>query len=108
MATINDVADAAGVSTSTVSYVLSGKRPISAATRARVESAIVRPARASGTRTGRRLPEGVPVMGSQYRRRMPASVRTAATHGGTPPGTARERGVLSQGGDVPRVRSAPR
>ena len=41
MATISDVAEAAGVSTSTVSYVLSGKRPISAATRARVESAIV-------------------------------------------------------------------
>ncbi|WP_419705693.1 LacI family DNA-binding transcriptional regulator [Promicromonospora sp. NFX87] len=40
MATIDDVAKAAGVSTSTVSYVLSGKRPISAPTRARVERAI--------------------------------------------------------------------
>ncbi|GAB7190723.1 LacI family DNA-binding transcriptional regulator [Kineococcus sp. NUM-3379] len=40
MPTITDVADAAGVSTSTVSYVLSGKRSISAATRARVERAI--------------------------------------------------------------------
>lgn len=40
MATIDDVAKAAGVSTSTVSYVLSGKRPISAPTRARVEKAI--------------------------------------------------------------------
>ncbi|MFI8526832.1 LacI family DNA-binding transcriptional regulator [Promicromonospora sukumoe] len=40
MATIDDVARAAGVSTSTVSYVLSGKRPISAPTRARVERAI--------------------------------------------------------------------
>ena len=40
MPTINDVAEAAGVSTSTVSYVLSGKRSISAATRARVERAI--------------------------------------------------------------------
>ncbi|GAB3763652.1 LacI family DNA-binding transcriptional regulator [Microlunatus parietis] len=40
MATINDVARAAGVSTSTVSYVLSGKRSISAETRARVEEAI--------------------------------------------------------------------
>ena len=40
MATIADVARAAGVSTSTVSYVLSGRRPISAATRARVEASI--------------------------------------------------------------------
>lgn len=40
MATIDDVARAAGVSTSTVSYVLSGKRPISAATRQRVERSI--------------------------------------------------------------------
>lgn len=40
MATISDVAEAAGVSASTVSYVLSGKRPISLATRARVEKAI--------------------------------------------------------------------
>jgi len=40
MATIADVAELAGVSSSTVSYVLSGKRPISAATRARVERAI--------------------------------------------------------------------
>ncbi|AEI12949.1 LacI family DNA-binding transcriptional regulator [Cellulomonas gilvus] len=40
MATIADVARLAGVSSSTVSYVLSGKRPISGATRARVERAI--------------------------------------------------------------------
>ncbi|HEY5981585.1 MAG TPA: LacI family DNA-binding transcriptional regulator [Microlunatus sp.] len=40
MATIHDVAKAAGVSGSTVSYVLSGKRSISAETRARVEQAI--------------------------------------------------------------------
>lgn len=40
MATIDDVARAAGVSASTVSYVLSGKRTISAPTRARVERAI--------------------------------------------------------------------
>jgi DNA-binding LacI/PurR family transcriptional regulator len=40
MATISDVARAAGVSTSTVSYVLSGRRPISPETRARVEAAI--------------------------------------------------------------------
>ncbi|WP_432534763.1 LacI family DNA-binding transcriptional regulator [Kineococcus arenarius] len=40
MATIMDVAAAAGVSASTVSYVLSGKRTISAATRSRVERAI--------------------------------------------------------------------
>lgn len=40
MATIDDVARRAGVSASTVSYALSGKRTISAATRARVEKAI--------------------------------------------------------------------
>jgi DNA-binding LacI/PurR family transcriptional regulator len=40
MATISDVARAAGVSISTVSYVLSGRRPISPSTRARVEAAI--------------------------------------------------------------------
>jgi DNA-binding LacI/PurR family transcriptional regulator len=40
VASINDVARAAGVSMSTVSYVLSGKRPISAPTRQRVESSI--------------------------------------------------------------------
>ncbi len=40
MATISDVARAAGVSISTVSYVLSGRRPISPETRARVKAAI--------------------------------------------------------------------
>ncbi len=40
MATIADVARAAGVSPSTVSYVLSGKRPVSASTRRRVERAV--------------------------------------------------------------------
>lgn len=40
MATIDDVAKAAGVSASTVSYVLSGKRPISPRTRERVERTI--------------------------------------------------------------------
>lgn len=40
MATMNDVARAAGVSTSTVSYVLSGKRTISADTRNEVLAAI--------------------------------------------------------------------
>lgn len=40
MSKIGDVAARAGVSISTVSYVLSGKRPISAATTARVEKAI--------------------------------------------------------------------
>lgn len=40
MSKISDVAARAGVSISTVSYVLSGKRPISAATTARVEKVI--------------------------------------------------------------------
>lgn len=40
MVTIDDVARAAGVSTSTVSYALSGRRPISPATRDRVAAAI--------------------------------------------------------------------
>jgi len=40
VATIADVAQAAGVSISTVSYVLSGRRPISPSTRARVEATI--------------------------------------------------------------------
>lgn len=40
MVTIDDVARAAGVSTSTVSYALSGRRPISPATRERVTAAI--------------------------------------------------------------------
>lgn len=42
MATMTDIAQEAGVSLSTVSYALSGKRPISAATRARVDAAIER------------------------------------------------------------------
>jgi DNA-binding LacI/PurR family transcriptional regulator len=42
MVTLAQVAEAAGVSPSTVSYVLSGKRAISEATRARVEEAIAR------------------------------------------------------------------
>ncbi len=40
MATLADVARAAGVAPSTVSYVLTGKRPISAATRERIERAM--------------------------------------------------------------------
>ena len=40
MVTIGDVAKAAGVSRSTVSYVLSGKRPISPALRERIETVI--------------------------------------------------------------------
>jgi DNA-binding LacI/PurR family transcriptional regulator len=42
MATMTDIAREAGVSLSTVSYALSGKRPISDATRARIQSAIDR------------------------------------------------------------------
>ena len=42
MPTIADVARAAGVSTSTVSYVLSGRRPISPATRDRVNASIAK------------------------------------------------------------------
>lgn len=40
MTTINDVAEAAGVSISTVSYALSGKRPVSEKTRKRIETAV--------------------------------------------------------------------
>ncbi len=40
MVKINEVAEAAGVSISTVSYALSGKRPISADTRRRIEEAV--------------------------------------------------------------------
>ena len=40
MTTRADVAKLAGVSESTVSYVLSGKRPISEGTRKRVQAAI--------------------------------------------------------------------
>lgn len=42
MVTMTDIAQEAGVSLSTVSYALSGKRPISSSTRARVEAAIER------------------------------------------------------------------
>lgn len=42
MTTIADVARAAGVSTSTVSYVLSGRRPISPATQERVKASIAK------------------------------------------------------------------
>lgn len=40
MAKINEVAEAAGVSISTVSYALSGKRPVSVETRKRIEKAV--------------------------------------------------------------------
>ncbi|MEU1971243.1 LacI family DNA-binding transcriptional regulator [Microbacterium sp. NPDC019599] len=40
MAKINEVAEAAGVSISTVSYALSGKRPVAPATRKRIEEAV--------------------------------------------------------------------
>ncbi|KAA9111526.1 LacI family DNA-binding transcriptional regulator [Microbacterium rhizomatis] len=41
MAKIDEVAKAAGVSISTVSYALSGKRPVSAETRTRIEAAVL-------------------------------------------------------------------
>lgn len=41
MANITDVADAVGVSISTVSYALSGKRPVAAETRRRIEAAVL-------------------------------------------------------------------
>jgi DNA-binding LacI/PurR family transcriptional regulator len=40
VANINEVAEAAGVSISTVSYALSGKRPVAADTRRRIEAAV--------------------------------------------------------------------
>ena len=40
MANITEVAEAAGVSISTVSYALSGKRPVAADTRRRIEAAV--------------------------------------------------------------------
>src|SRR5690349_15672403 len=40
MANINEVAEAAGVSISTVSYALSGKRPVAPDTRRRIEDAV--------------------------------------------------------------------
>src|SRR5699024_11842183 len=42
MATMTDIAEEAGVSLSTVSYALSGKRPISASTRARIDAAVAK------------------------------------------------------------------
>ncbi|MGN8553915.1 UNVERIFIED_CONTAM: LacI family transcriptional regulator [Microbacterium sp. SLM126] len=41
MANINEVAEVAGVSISTVSYALSGKRPVAADTRRRIEAAVL-------------------------------------------------------------------
>lgn len=58
MATIHEVAKAAGVSISTVSYALSGKRPISPDTRRRIEDAVTslgyRPHAAARTLAGSR------------------------------------------------------
>lgn len=42
MTTMTDIAEEAGVSLSTVSYALSGKRPISASTRARIDAAVAK------------------------------------------------------------------
>jgi LacI family transcriptional regulator len=90
--TIADVAERAGVSRSTVSYVLSGSRPISAATRARVAAAIeelqFRPhAGARSIRSGRNgvIAMALPmVYGSHNQVQMPyvwAALTAAQDHG---------------------------
>ncbi len=60
--TIDDVARAAGVSKGTVSHVISGRVPVSPATRARVERAIAmlryRPAETARSLTARKRPSG--------------------------------------------------
>jgi hypothetical protein len=60
MATLADVARHAGVAASTVSYVLSGKRTVSASTRRRVEHSIELLNYHTGGHPGRRGPPGRP------------------------------------------------
>ncbi len=91
MATITDVATAAGVAPSTVSYVLSGKRSISAETRRRVEESIrrlgYRPhtgARSAARRLTNLLAMSVPICPDQYlpatMQFVSAAIRAARAH----------------------------
>src|SRR5690554_2777476 len=89
--TIRDVARAAGVSPSTVSHALSGKRTVSATTRARIERVIeelgYRPNQvAASMTTGRTLTLGmlVPDIANPYFGQLVANVeRTAGARGYT-------------------------
>lgn len=82
MATITDVAMAAGVAPSTVSYVLSGKRSISAETRHRVEKSIrelgYRPSVAARSSAGMRLLAVVATLRPERKSPLPLEFLTAA------------------------------
>lgn len=89
MVTIREVAQAAGVSTQTVSRVINGKGYVSASTRARVEEAIRRlgytPNRiASGMARGRTMSVGivVPDVSSAFFSELVLGAETAATQAG--------------------------
>ncbi|CAL9435389.1 Catabolite control protein A [Streptomyces sp. enrichment culture] len=92
MVRITDVARRAGVSPSTVSYALSGKRPISAATRRRVEAAVRElgyrpPGRARPVAGGRTnvlalvLPPAADVTAPAVMERVASVVTAARAHG---------------------------
>src|SRR3954464_4654380 len=76
--TIDDVARAAGVSKGTVSHVIGGRVPVTAATRARLHQAIdarnYRPAESGGALTARKLP-------AESRQKVDASVPRLTTVG---------------------------